>query len=246
METPPLSIELSLFHKLLVYVEDKGKLDLHELEQFGNKRQTLGALGRLEGLNYIERIKFNDEDQLVLTDKGDTILASILSYLPSNQRDWDEKWRIILFDIPESMRTLRQMFRLKLLDLGARMLQSSVWITPHESVALQFRDIINKESSTIDVHIFEAKHLNTHPLDISALWNLPDLEREYTRLFAFFEKKYKALERSKNPSFEGKCLIVQMALVAKKDPNLPVAIMPPQWIGYEAQNWYNKIRIYCK
>jgi len=41
---------------------------------------------------------------------------------------WDGKWRIVIFDIPEKMKKNRNTFREKLVDLGFKRIQNSVWI----------------------------------------------------------------------------------------------------------------------
>lgn len=46
-------------------------------------------------------------------------------------RHWDRKWRIVIFDIPESYRRGRDALRGKLKELGFLQLQKSVWIHPY-------------------------------------------------------------------------------------------------------------------
>lgn len=43
---------------------------------------------------------------------------------------WDQKWRIVLFDIPEKHKTARDALTSKLRDLGFFQMQRSVWIHP--------------------------------------------------------------------------------------------------------------------
>lgn len=45
-------------------------------------------------------------------------------------KNWDRKWRLILFDIPHHIKRARDAFRRKLLDLECYPLQKSVFITP--------------------------------------------------------------------------------------------------------------------
>ena len=40
---------------------------------------------------------------------------------------WDSKWRVVIFDIPESRKTHRDVFRRKLINLGFERIQGSVW-----------------------------------------------------------------------------------------------------------------------
>lgn len=50
----------------------------------------------------------------------------------SLRRRWDKKWRIVIFDIPEKYRKIRDQLRLSLQSYGFRQLQESVWIFPHD------------------------------------------------------------------------------------------------------------------
>lgn len=43
---------------------------------------------------------------------------------------WDGKWRIVIFDIPNSSHIIRNIFRRKLKEFGFYLLQKSVWIYP--------------------------------------------------------------------------------------------------------------------
>lgn len=43
---------------------------------------------------------------------------------------WDNMWRLVFFDIPESQRSKRQSLTYKLRTLGFRQLQYSIWVHP--------------------------------------------------------------------------------------------------------------------
>ncbi len=45
---------------------------------------------------------------------------------------WDQRWRLLIFDIPEQKRRLRDQVRSTLILLGFVRLQDSVWIFPYE------------------------------------------------------------------------------------------------------------------
>lgn len=44
---------------------------------------------------------------------------------------WDGKWRIVIFDIPEKHKNMREIFRDQLKMTGFYMLQKSVWVHPY-------------------------------------------------------------------------------------------------------------------
>lgn len=69
----------------------------------------------------------------VLTDKGK---IKILTYHFQNMKiknsNWDRKWRVVIFDIPEKLKIARDALRRKLKDLGFYEFQKSVFIFPYE------------------------------------------------------------------------------------------------------------------
>lgn len=48
---------------------------------------------------------------------------------------WDQKWRVIIFDVPHKHRIKREALRGKLKELGFAQLQKSVWVHPYECKA---------------------------------------------------------------------------------------------------------------
>jgi len=47
-------------------------------------------------------------------------------------KQWDRKWRLLIFDIPQERKTYREALRGKLKELGFFQLQKSVWAYPFE------------------------------------------------------------------------------------------------------------------
>lgn len=238
--------DISLFHKILVFVEDRGEVTIDELDHIGPKRQTLGALGRLEGLGYLQRKKKKDSDVISITEKGDEALADVLDFLPDDAQSWDGKWYMILFDIPEKERTTRQMFRLKLLDYGARMVQSSVWITPSHIVKEKFEAIVAKTKFKDRVYYFEITNITPETLDTEKLWDLKKVSKEYSQLFKQIESTTKKLKKDDLASYKAKCYIIALALTARKDPQLPKQFMPSDWIGKNVSKVHAELRSFCQ
>lgn len=46
-------------------------------------------------------------------------------------KKWDKKWRVVLFDVPNRYGRTRDVFRLRLEQLGLRKMQKSVYISPY-------------------------------------------------------------------------------------------------------------------
>lgn len=71
---------------------------------------------------------------LKLTPKGEIKLGLLEahSYKLKKPRRWDKKWRVLIFDISEKRKSLREKVRLTLVQIGFVRLQNSVWVYPYD------------------------------------------------------------------------------------------------------------------
>lgn len=88
------------------------------------KSALAAAVKRLREAGYIEKEVSEGEVILKLTGLGKDALGTKF-----NESDWDGKWRIVIFDIPENKRRVRDLFRRRLKEWGFKNWQQSVWIT---------------------------------------------------------------------------------------------------------------------
>ena len=68
-----------------------------------------------------------------ITTKGESVLRlfSIDLIKIQKPKQWDHKWRIVMFDLPIKYTKARDSLRLKLKQLGFVQFQKSVWIYPY-------------------------------------------------------------------------------------------------------------------
>ncbi len=78
-------------------------------------------------------LKWNNS-KLRLTQKGEKILRALTlsEYTQKIIRKWDNKWRVLIFDIPERRKGLRKKIRNTLQAIGFVRLQDSVWVYPYD------------------------------------------------------------------------------------------------------------------
>lgn len=71
---------------------------------------------------------------LRLTQKGEALLRKLQlrDFKLKRPKRWDGKWRVIIFDIPEGKKRVRQQIRHTLQAIGFHRLQDSVWIFPYD------------------------------------------------------------------------------------------------------------------
>ncbi len=74
------------------------------------------------------------DSKLRLTQKGEKTLRALtlLECAQKAPRKWDNKWRVLIFDIPERRKGLRQKIRITLQAIGFVRLQDSVWAYPYD------------------------------------------------------------------------------------------------------------------
>jgi len=70
---------------------------------------------------------------IVLTEKGEQILQKyqLQNFKLKKPKKWDNKWRIVIFDISEVRKNLRDQLRSTLSLIGFIMVQKSVWVYPY-------------------------------------------------------------------------------------------------------------------
>jgi len=102
------------------------------------------AIKELELYNYI-KIKKDKQNKtklkISLTKKGAQEYLRYKIDKKKNQK-WDRKWRIVIFDIWESQKRIRDLLRAKLKWMGFKELQKSVWVFPY-NVEKEIREILD-------------------------------------------------------------------------------------------------------
>lgn len=77
-------------------------------------------------------IEYKNEQDFILTPKGLRKINFVrLENLKFDDRKKDGLWRLIIFDIPERRRGVRELLRYKLLEFDFYQLQKSVYVTPY-------------------------------------------------------------------------------------------------------------------
>ncbi len=133
------SIEKELL-KLILSVKDV-ELPKKYSESFSDifktarqKYQYSATINRMNEKGLIQFISKDGELRITITPKGHKIVNNLLlgDYKQLKRPiDWDGKWRMVMFDIPEDKRKIRNILRFHLKKVGFLQIQGSVWIYPY-------------------------------------------------------------------------------------------------------------------
>ena len=95
-------------------------------------RTTIGRLA-MQGLITFE--KRDGKKYARITPEGQKVLLfeqQKAALINGKKRRWDQRWRVIIFDIPERRRRIRDRLRITMRELGFARLQDSVWVYPYD------------------------------------------------------------------------------------------------------------------
>lgn len=114
-----------------------------------NRNELIRNLRDLYDYGYVSwREKSDGTCEVTITKQGvsHAKLLDLENLTVERPRNWDGKWRVVFFDIPEKERRARNALREKLYDLGFYEMQKSVFVLPYEC-----RDEINFVVSVFNI-----------------------------------------------------------------------------------------------
>ena len=205
------------------------------------KHNFYQLISRSYKAKFIEKIEKNGKIYLRITSQGQKEIQRDFPMFSLQNRKWDGKWRIVMFDIEEVNRQVRERLRLKLKELGFGMLQESVFISPHDLLE-DFGEF--SEASGIKDYLCL---LETRKLTVgnerefyNKIWNLGDLNEKYKNIVGLIsnsgrgEKSDDQVINIKNDIKNIRNIRSEWLRIVSDDPFLPRVFLPKPWWGGEA------------
>ena len=118
-------------------VPDFNKVLKHLLNRKNDARfryQADTAMRRLAAQGLITFEERGGKRYARATEAGERMLEleSLREKIAQKPRRWDGRWRVVLFDIPERRRRVRNLLRMFMQEFGFVRLQDSAWIYPYD------------------------------------------------------------------------------------------------------------------
>ena len=118
-----------------------------------SRRQFNQLIYRLKKNGYIKIKNLEQNKGIIITKKGAEKALKARLKIKGDKKRSDGKWQMIIFDIPEEKKYLRNLLREKLILLKYKMLQRSVWVCPYD-VSGETEFILRKYSIDPYVKLF--------------------------------------------------------------------------------------------
>lgn len=243
---------MTIIDELLILLDDLEQTPAHDIPQYfesANLQVIFSSLGRLANRGWVMKKTKRDETIYSITTPGINQLNETLDAIKhEDSREWDKQWYIVVFDIPETKRKLRDMFRTILKQNGYGMLTSSVWISAWDRGDI-IRRFLKRHNLTDNIYqMTTVTNNDSYQSTILAhrCWDWQKIEKSYRTFLDSAERELRELSQgTENQRFKAKKLVFQYAEVVKEDPQLPTEIAPNASIARRAHELYTKIRPYC-
>jgi phenylacetic acid degradation operon negative regulatory protein len=212
------------------------------LDCFGIPEATVRvAAARLRKEGWLSTARDGRETVYTLTDHAWQMLDEGRARIFRREAGpWDGQWHMVIYQVPETERALREQLRRRLAWLGFGPLSASVWVSPHDRAGQVSDEFAGQPSVQLD--IFRSRsNGNGADLGIAArAWDLAALDRDYQSLLGRYGPR---LAEYREGGLDGRAALVErMRLVYDyrhfpfRDPDLPPELLPEGWQGRKAHD----------
>lgn len=180
----------------------------------------------------IEKTRSNGAPCLRLTSKGKEKMTRDFPFLLLQKKKWGGLFTQTSYDIAETNKGTRNLWREKLKELNFGKLQKSVYISPFD-LSDDLWEFVKERHLIGKVYVSRTKFIGVHPAEIAfKAWPLEDLDKAYRKLLDNWEE-----EKLKPQEF-----LTQYFDLLFTDPHLPQALLPHHWPGFDCQTLAKKIQ----
>ena len=172
-----------------------------------------------------------------LTPRAQTIMRTgaerIVAFGAGDDADWDGRWSLVAFSVPEANRSAREALRTRLRWLGFAPLYDALWISPHARHDEALAELGALGVTRATAFVATCPPLPDGTLTPESAWDLDGLAETYRAFVTTWEPTHAAL---------GKGAISPVDALVKRtelmdawrafpgvDPDLPRRLLPADW-----------------
>lgn len=161
-------------------------------------------------------------------------------------REWDGRWRLVVFDVPTAHNTHRTRLRRYLREKGFGYLQKSVWITP-DPLEEERQILVGAKINVESLLLLEARPCagESDAEIVTGGWDFEGINRRYARHLKILEERPGTALRN---DAAAKALLRWAAAEreawldsVRNDPLLPAKILPLNYPGQ--QSWRRRVEV---
>jgi phenylacetic acid degradation operon negative regulatory protein len=216
-------------------MESKEFLDIYQARNF-SPQYIRNTLSKMKKDGHIASPK---RSAYAITSLGLNCLRS-LNYKPLKYKQaWDNTWYMIVFEIPESQRNIRDSFRADLVRLGFGMLYNAVYISPW-NYWTEISEIARHYGILNQITMLHGDCLiNAITQDMArVIWNLDTISALYREKLCWFKQEFLPVAQLLSENTKPLDWFIhylklgdQLCELSIIDPALPKELLPYEWPG---------------
>lgn len=216
-----------------------------------SERAVRSTLSRMSRKGWVKSQKHGRQSQYYITPQGYNLLeAGERRIFEPIVREWDGRWHLVAYSLPEKKRRKRHSLRQQLTWLGYGTLAPGTWISPHNR-STDLKKVLNELKVEPYVDLFSGFYMGPSSSRelVKRCWDLESIIEQYQEFIDRHHSKYQECEikadgDGQQPLDPKDCYVENFWLVHDfqsfpfKDPNLPTSLLPSDWIGFQARDFF--------
>ena len=244
----PRSLILDLFGDYLRYAGSEVKLgDITGLlGAFGMEPATVRVnMSRLKKENWFTTRRAGRETVYALSDHMLVVLDEGRERIfRRKEGSWQGRWTMVIYQVPESERAVREQLRKQLVWHGFGQLSPSTWLAPHDLFAEAGELAAEHLSAKVDVlwcgtgDIEQDRNLAARCWDVE---QLADGYRKFTSTYTHLDHPANAVRDGRQALVERMHVIGDFRRLLFRDPQLPQELQSSNWPGDAAFGLFSTV-----
>jgi phenylacetic acid degradation operon negative regulatory protein len=201
------------------------------------------ALARTATDGWLASTRSGRRTQWRLTSDGERLLRDgarrIYGFAPSAAA-WDGRWLVLLVSVPESRRQARHVIRTRLAWAGFGSPAPGVWISAHAAAEAEAKQVLTELGLADETYSFVGPFAGIGSANdlVARAWDLSSVAAHY--------RAFGDLVANLRPGTPTETMLAQIRLVhawrrmPMIDPQLPVDLLPAEWIGRTAAETFRE------
>lgn len=166
----------------------------------------------------------------------------IVAFGAGNQTEWDGRWSLVAFSVPETNRSAREQLRTRLRWLGFAPLYDALWISPHPRHDQALAELGDLGVTRATAFVATSPDLPDATVEPQSAWDLGGLAELYRTFVTTWEPTHAALGKGAISPVDA--LVRRTALMdgwrafPGIDPDLPRPLLPADWPRDQARDLF--------
>ena len=244
----PQQVVLTLYGDYILHLGGEIGIDtlIRLLANFGLSEQAVrSAISRMSRNGLLKVRRTGRRSYYSLTDAGHTLLTEgAKTYIQAKNNQMGRDLEYCNLPIPERTRETRDIFRQELSWLGYGPLSEATWVSPYDMTS-EVNELAGKLKIKDRVLIFNSKQVGSvNPSGImNWCWDLNKIHERYCNFIDKYQDKLKDHQQRLQAGEviePGECFVERFHLIHEYrklpfyDPDLPIELLPKNWLRPQA------------